>query len=195
MVSCLKNGLGFGLEALPVSKLRRTWRCTAEAAGLRRYRRMSSEWSRVLTCRDCLLIVLSVWAQPFVSPVRSPYSIISFSGSSGSVNSDTTRRSELIRVPSLVEGCDYKHWLVLMRAPNGFPTSKRHRTRVHEPLTCKIRSLPDVRWVLPDSFLVDGGDSGYGESRSLMGRLSHTDDEYHADWLTRSKQMRMLKTN
>ncbi|XP_056849534.1 multiple organellar RNA editing factor 7, mitochondrial isoform X2 [Raphanus sativus] len=29
-------------------------------------------------------------------------------------------------------------------------------------LTDKIRSLPDVRWVLPDSYIVDG-DSGYGE--------------------------------
>ncbi|XP_013589512.1 PREDICTED: multiple organellar RNA editing factor 7, mitochondrial-like [Brassica oleracea var. oleracea] len=47
--------------------------------------------------------------------------LLPFSGSSGSVNSDTTRCSELIRVPSLVEGCDYKHWLVLMKPPNGYP--------------------------------------------------------------------------
>ena len=45
-----------------------------------------------------------------------------FSGNSGSINSETTSWSELIRVPSLVEGCDYKHWLVLMKPPNGYPT-------------------------------------------------------------------------
>ncbi|XP_023643659.1 multiple organellar RNA editing factor 7, mitochondrial isoform X1 [Capsella rubella] len=117
-----------------------------------------------------------------------------FSGSSGSVNSDATRCSEMIPVPSLVEGCDYKHWLVLMKPPNGYPprdhivqgfvrtlamalgseeeakksiysvSTKYYYAfgcRVHEPLTNKIRSLPDVRWVLPDSFIVDG-DNRYG---------------------------------
>lgn len=64
---------------------------------------------------------------------------------------------------------------------------------------CLVAALPDVRWVLPDSYVVDG-DSGYGglvccssyilvsaallfinhalfllqESRSLMGRLFRT---------------------
>ncbi|CAN6938329.1 unnamed protein product [Brassica oleracea var. botrytis] len=158
--------------------------------------------------------------------------LLPFSGSSCSVNSNTTRLSELIKVPSLVEGCDYKHWLVLMKPPKGYPPrndivqgfvktlsmalgseeeAKRSiysvstkyyyafGCRVHEPLTYKIRSLPDVRWVLPDSYVVDG-DSGYGglvccssyilvsaallfinhalfllqESRSLMGRLFRT---------------------
>ena len=72
-------------------------------------------------------------AVPMASIIRRPSNLtavavrfrltplLQFSGSSGSVNSDKTRFSELIRVPSLVEGCDYKHWLVLMKPPNGYP--------------------------------------------------------------------------
>ncbi|CAF2183188.1 hypothetical protein HID58_027030 [Brassica napus] len=139
-----------------------------------------------------------------------------FSGNSLPVNSDTTRCSELIRVPSLVEGCDYKHWLVLMKPPNGYPprndivqgfirtlsmalgseeeakksiysvSTKYYYAfgcRVHEHLTYKIRSLPDVRWVLPDSFIVDGGDSGYGGEPFVDGEVVPYDEKYHADWL------------
>ncbi|XP_010428140.1 PREDICTED: multiple organellar RNA editing factor 7, mitochondrial isoform X1 [Camelina sativa] len=140
-----------------------------------------------------------------------------FSGSSGSVNSDTTRCSELTipPVPSLVEGCDYKHWLVLMKPPNGYPprdhivqgfvktlamalgseeeakksiysvSTKYYYAfgcRVHEPLTYKIRSLPDVRWVLPDSFIVDG-DNRYGGEPFVDGEVVPYDEKYHADWL------------
>ncbi|KAJ0256377.1 Multiple organellar RNA editing factor 7 [Hirschfeldia incana] len=141
--------------------------------------------------------------------------LLPFSGSSGSVNSDTTRCSELIRVPSLVEGCDYKHWLVLMKPPHGYPprndivrgfvktlalalgseeeakksiysvSTKYYYAfgcRVHEPLTYKITSLPDVRWVLPDSFMVDG-DSGYGGEPFVDGEVVPYDEKYHADWL------------
>nr|VDD00696.1 unnamed protein product [Brassica rapa] len=148
--------------------------------------------------------------------------LLPFSGSSGSVNSDKTRFSELILVPSLVEGCDYKHWLVLMKPPNGYPprndivqgfiktlamalgseeeakksiysvSTKYYYAfgcRVHEHLTYKIRSLPDVRWVLPDSFIVDGGDSGYGglicclREPFVDGEVVPYDEKYHADWL------------
>ncbi|EOA35762.1 hypothetical protein CARUB_v10020995mg [Capsella rubella] len=138
-----------------------------------------------------------------------------FSGSSGSVNSDATRCSEMIPVPSLVEGCDYKHWLVLMKPPNGYPprdhivqgfvrtlamalgseeeakksiysvSTKYYYAfgcRVHEPLTNKIRSLPDVRWVLPDSFIVDG-DNRYGGEPFVDGEVVPYDEKYHADWL------------
>ncbi|VVA95061.1 unnamed protein product [Arabis nemorensis] len=138
-----------------------------------------------------------------------------FSGTSGSVNSDSTRCSELTRVPSLVEGCDYKHWLVLMKPPNGYPprndivqsfvktlakalgseeeakksiysvSTKYYYAfgcRVHEPLTYKIRTLPDVKWVLPDSFIVDG-DSGYGGEPFVDGKVVPYDEKYHADWL------------
>ncbi|CAA7052493.1 unnamed protein product [Microthlaspi erraticum] len=138
-----------------------------------------------------------------------------FSGSSGSVNSDATRYPELTRVPSLVEGCDYKHWLVLMKAPNGYPnrndivrsfvktlamalgseeeakksmysvSTKYYYAfgcRIHEPLTYKIRSLPDVKWVLPDSFTVDG-ESGYGGEPFVDGEVVPYDEKYHADWL------------
>ncbi|CAN8235276.1 unnamed protein product [Cochlearia groenlandica] len=138
-----------------------------------------------------------------------------FSVTSDSVKSDVTRRSELTRVPSLVEGCDYKHWLVLMNAPKGYPQrndivrsfvktlamalgseeeAKRSiysvstmyyyafGCKVHETLTYKIRSMPDVRWVLPDSFIVDG-DSGYGGEPFIDGEVVPYDEKYHADWL------------
>ncbi|KAF8111265.1 hypothetical protein N665_0076s0249 [Sinapis alba] len=141
--------------------------------------------------------------------------LLPYSGSSGSVNSNTTRSSELIQVPSLVEGCDYKHWLVLMKPPEGYPprndivqgfvktlsmvlgseeeakksiysvSTKYYYAfgcRVHEPLTYKIRSLPDVRWVLPDSYIVDG-DSGYGGEPFVDGEVVPYDEKYHADWL------------
>ncbi|RID55896.1 hypothetical protein BRARA_G03135 [Brassica rapa] len=141
--------------------------------------------------------------------------LLPFSGSSCSVNSNPTRCSELIKVPSLVEGCDYKHWLVLMKPPKGYPPrndivqsfvktlsmalgseeeAKRSiysvstkyyyafGCRVHEPLTYKIRSLPDVRWVLPDSYVVDG-DCGYGGEPFVDGEVVSYDEKYHADWL------------
>ncbi|CAN6935175.1 unnamed protein product [Brassica oleracea] len=141
--------------------------------------------------------------------------LLPFSGSSCSANSNPTRVSELIKVPSLVEGCDYKHWLVLMKPPKGYPPrndivqgfvktlsmalgseeeAKRSiysvstkyyyafGCRVHEPLTYKIRSLPDVRWVLPDSYVVDG-DSGYGGEPFVDGEVVPYDEKYHADWL------------
>ncbi|GFP88696.1 uncharacterized protein at3g15000 mitochondrial [Phtheirospermum japonicum] len=33
-----------------------------------------------------------------------------------------TRVLELPRVDSLVDGCDYKHWLVVMHPPENYPT-------------------------------------------------------------------------
>ncbi|KAF3516826.1 hypothetical protein DY000_02063747 [Brassica cretica] len=141
--------------------------------------------------------------------------LLPFSGSSCSANSNPTRLSELIKVPSLVEGCDYKHWLVLMKPPKGYPPrndivqsfvktlsmalgseeeAKRSiysvstkyyyafGCRVHEPLTYKIRSLPNVRLVLPDSYVVDG-DSGYGGEPFVDGEVVPYDEKYHADWL------------
>ncbi|KAH9713615.1 multiple organellar RNA editing factor 7 [Citrus sinensis] len=35
-------------------------------------------------------------------------------------SSDSTV-TQLTRLPSLLEGCDYKHWLVVMEAPKGYP--------------------------------------------------------------------------
>ncbi|KAG5380884.1 hypothetical protein IGI04_028726 [Brassica rapa subsp. trilocularis] len=120
--------------------------------------------------------------------------LLPFSGSSCSVNSNATRCSELNKVPSLVKGCDYKHWLVLMKPPKGYPprndivqgfwevTPFDKKKRVHQPLTYKIRSLPDVRWVLPDSYVVDG-DCGYGGEPFIDGEVVPYDEKYHADWL------------
>ncbi|KFK41679.1 hypothetical protein AALP_AA2G158800 [Arabis alpina] len=123
---------------------------------------------------------------------------------SGSVNSDSTRSSELTRVPSLVEGCDYKHWLVLMKPPNGYPPrndivqsfvktlsmalgseeeAKRSMYSVSTKYYYAFGSLPDVKWVLPDSFIVDGGDSGYGGEPFVDGEVVPYDEKYHADWL------------
>ncbi|XP_010428141.1 PREDICTED: multiple organellar RNA editing factor 7, mitochondrial isoform X2 [Camelina sativa] len=128
-----------------------------------------------------------------------------FSGSSGSVNSDTTRCSELTipPVPSLVEGCDYKHWLVLMKPPNGYPPrdhivqgfvktlamalgseeeAKKSIYSVSTKYYYAFGSLPDVRWVLPDSFIVDG-DNRYGGEPFVDGEVVPYDEKYHADWL------------
>ncbi|CAG7904451.1 unnamed protein product [Brassica rapa] len=142
--------------------------------------------------------------------------LLPFSGSSCAVNSNPTRCSELNKVPSLVEGCDYKHCLVLMKPPKGYPPrndivqsfvktlsmalgseeeAKRSiysvstkyyyafACRVHQPLTYKIRSLTDVRWVLPDSYVVVDGDCGYGGEPFVDGEVVSYDEKYHADWL------------
>ncbi|XP_010537621.1 PREDICTED: multiple organellar RNA editing factor 7, mitochondrial isoform X1 [Tarenaya hassleriana] len=142
----------------------------------------------------------------------APFSL--FSGSSGSDDSVPTRCDELTRVPSLVEGCDYKHWLVVMEVPKGYPprndivggyvktlamalgseekakksiysvSTKYYYAfgcRVTELMTYKIQSLPDVKWVLPDSFI--DGKNGYGGEPFIDGEVVPYDEKYHADWL------------
>ncbi|OMP11151.1 putative plastid developmental protein DAG [Corchorus capsularis] len=45
-----------------------------------------------------------------------------FSGDSGSNNTVVPERVELTREPSVVEGCDYEQWFVVMEAPKGRDT-------------------------------------------------------------------------
>ncbi|KAK9282029.1 hypothetical protein L1049_004940 [Liquidambar formosana] len=74
-----------------------------------------------------------------IPPFRSNLSPVPFSSSSSASGwfsndsstgeSAATQRPELTRVPSLLEGCDYVHWLVVMEPPRGYP----HRDQiVHE---------------------------------------------------------------
>ncbi|KAI3455629.1 hypothetical protein Pfo_012292 [Paulownia fortunei] len=121
------------------------------------------------------------------------------------VSSDSppqTRVSELPRVHSLVDGCDYKHWLVVMHPPENYPQREEiiqhyiatlamalgsekaamesmysvstkyyyaFSCKVSENVTHKIKSLPRVKWVLPDSYLCTE-ESGYG-NHMLMEKL------------------------
>ncbi|KAL3632070.1 hypothetical protein CASFOL_025054 [Castilleja foliolosa] len=118
-----------------------------------------------------------------------------------------TRVSNLPRVDSLVDGCDYKHWLVVMHPPENYPqreeivqqyvttlsqalgSEKRAMesiysvsTKYYYAFSCKldenmihkIKSLPRVKWVLPDSYL-STQESGYGVKKSVL--VNHTSME------------------
>ncbi|ESR39912.1 hypothetical protein CICLE_v10026560mg [Citrus x clementina] len=51
-----------------------------------------------------------------------------------------------------------------------------------EDFAYKIRSLPNVKWVLPDSYLCHG-ESGYGGEPFADGEVVPYNDKYHADWI------------
>ncbi|KAG5523574.1 hypothetical protein RHGRI_035397 [Rhododendron griersonianum] len=144
-----------------------------------------------------------------------------------------TRCSELTRVATLVDGCDYQHWLVVVEPPEGYPErsqivdhfittlalalgseeeAKRSiysvstkyyyafGCKVSENLIHKVKSLSNVRWVLPDSYFChmenDYGvvwhcyhcvkpgseDEASGEPFG-EGEVVPYDEKYHADWL------------
>ncbi|VVA20738.1 PREDICTED: multiple organellar RNA editing factor [Prunus dulcis] len=109
-------------------------------------------------------------------------------------SSAATQCSGLTRLASLVDGCDYEHWLVVMEPPKGYPlrdeiingyiqtlatalgsAEKAKKSiysvstkyyyafgcKVPENLTFKIKYLPNVKWVLPDSYLCHG-ENDYG---------------------------------
>ncbi|KDP40691.1 hypothetical protein JCGZ_24690 [Jatropha curcas] len=138
-----------------------------------------------------------------------------FSTDSVANNSPVTPRTELTRLPSILEDCDYKHWLVVMEAPKEYPLRDEIINRyvktlamalgseekakesiysvstkyyyafgcnVSENLTYKIKSLPDVKWVLPDSYLCCG-ESSYGGEPFFDGEVVPYDDKYHEDWV------------
>ncbi|XVF86910.1 hypothetical protein PTKIN_Ptkin18bG0078800 [Pterospermum kingtungense] len=54
--------------------------------------------------------------------------------------------------------------------------------KIPEDLTFKIKSLPNVKWVLPDSYL-GHGDNGYGGEPFIDGKVVPYDDKYHSDWI------------
>ncbi|KAA8547772.1 hypothetical protein F0562_004201 [Nyssa sinensis] len=57
--------------------------------------------------------------------------------------------------------------------------------RIPENVTQKIKSLPHVRWVLPDSYLCPrrSGKDEYGGEPFVDGEVVPYDEMYHADWL------------
>ncbi|XP_042509378.1 multiple organellar RNA editing factor 7, mitochondrial isoform X1 [Macadamia integrifolia] len=61
--------------------------------------------------------------------------------------------------------------------------------RVPEKLTCKIRSLPNVRWVLPDSYL-NANENDYGGEPFVDGKAVPYEEKYHAVWLWDQNEVR-----
>ncbi|KAF5751158.1 hypothetical protein HS088_TW02G00168 [Tripterygium wilfordii] len=161
-----------------------------------------------------------------LSGVSSSASSRWFSEGSATTDFPVTRLSELPRVPKLVEGCDYEHWLVVMEAPRGYPfrdeivsgyiktlamalgseeeakksiysvSTKYYYAfgcKVRENLTDKIKYLPNVKWVLPDSYLCYGEDS-YGGEPFIDGEVVAYDDKYHVDWVRDEKDDKFKST-
>ncbi|XP_012454461.1 multiple organellar RNA editing factor 7, mitochondrial isoform X1 [Gossypium raimondii] len=54
---------------------------------------------------------------------------------------------------------------------------------VPEDLVFKIKTLPNVKWVLPDSYSGDPGDNSYGGEPFIDGKVVPYDDKYHSDWI------------
>ncbi|KAJ4841702.1 hypothetical protein Tsubulata_032459 [Turnera subulata] len=144
-----------------------------------------------------------------------PPNSLCFSTDSVPENSSKTQQTELTRLPSLLQGCDYEHWVVIMQPPRGYPprdeivdgyiktlgmalgseeeakkaiysvSTKYYYAfgcKVTEDLTCKIKSLPDVRWVLPDSYLCYG-ETNYAGEPFIDGKVVPYDDKYHKHWI------------
>lgn len=130
-------------------------------------------------------------------------------------SSSATNPPPLSRVATLVEGCDYDHWLVVVEPPKGYPQQTQilneyiktlaialgseeeakksiysvstkyyyaFGCKIPENLTHKIKSLPNVRWVLPDSYLCHS-ENDYGGEPFVEGEVVSYDERYHADWL------------
>ncbi|GAB4842641.1 hypothetical protein Ancab_012614 [Ancistrocladus abbreviatus] len=126
-----------------------------------------------------------------------------------------SRITGLTRLETVVDGCDYEHWLVVMETPLGYPSREEivhgyvsalaavlgseeaaknsiysvstkyyyaFGCKVQENLAHKIRCLPNVRWVLADSYL-NLGEDDYGGEPVIDGNVVPYSDEYHADWL------------
>ncbi|XP_022857879.1 multiple organellar RNA editing factor 7, mitochondrial isoform X1 [Olea europaea var. sylvestris] len=53
--------------------------------------------------------------------------------------------------------------------------------KVPENLTHKIKSLPGVKWILPDSYLYPDED-GYGGEPLVDGEAVSYDEKYHSNW-------------
>ncbi|KAM7487021.1 hypothetical protein LguiA_003030 [Lonicera macranthoides] len=137
--------------------------------------------------------------------------------SNNSPNAESTSTTQGYgNLTTLVDGCDYEHWLVVMKPPEGYPT--RHQIvhnyyigtlalalgseeeakksiysvstkyycafscKIPEILIDKIKALPNVRWVLPDSYL-SPQENCYGGEPFIDGEVVPYDDKYHVDWL------------
>ncbi|KAG9146144.1 hypothetical protein Leryth_015925 [Lithospermum erythrorhizon] len=108
----------------------------------------------------------------------------------------------------LLDGCDFEHWLVVVEKPEGDPTrddiidgyikilakldrkiysvSTRHYfafgALVSEELSYKLKEIPEVRWVLPDSYL-DVKNKDYGGEPFINGQAVPYDPKYHEEWV------------
>ncbi|KAK2638823.1 hypothetical protein Ddye_026618 [Dipteronia dyeriana] len=115
----------------------------------------------------------------------------------------------------LLEGCDFKHWLIVLEPPDpnftrdeiidlyiktlasviGSEEEARMKiysvsTRcyfafgalVDEEVSEQIKKLPNVRWVLPDSFL-DVKNKDYGGEPFINGQAVPYDPKYHEEWI------------
>ncbi|KAI3521364.1 hypothetical protein L1887_10827 [Cichorium endivia] len=122
---------------------------------------------------------------------------------------------KLDRAATPIDGCDYKHWLVVMDPPTNYPL--RHQiveryiqtlasalgseeeakrsiysisTKYYYAFGCKIddnvihsiKSMPNVRWVLPDSHLCLGNND-YGGEPFIDGHVVPYNEMFHEDWL------------
>ncbi|KAL7606565.1 hypothetical protein Lser_V15G17873 [Lactuca serriola] len=125
------------------------------------------------------------------------------------------RGLELDRAVAPIDGCDYKHWLVVMDPPISYPS--RHQiveryiqtlasalgseeeakrsiysvsTKYYYAFGCKIddnvissiKSMPNVKWVLPDSHICHGKDD-YGGEPFIDGHVVPYDEMFHEDWV------------
>ncbi|KAM1060141.1 hypothetical protein TB1_024097 [Malus domestica] len=151
-------------------------------------------------------------SSPFSSSSSAPRS-------SADASAKDSTGSELTRLATVVEGCDYEHWLVVTEPPKGYrlrdeiisgyiqtlatalgseeeakksiySVSTKYYfafgCKVPEDLTSKIKSLPNVRWVLPDSYLCHG-ENDYGGEPLVEGVAVQYDEKYHADWVRDEK--------
>ncbi|KAL8256688.1 hypothetical protein R6Q59_028729 [Mikania micrantha] len=124
-------------------------------------------------------------------------------------------QAELDRPATTIDGCDYKHWLVVMDPPIGYPLryqiveryiqtlasalasveeAKRSMysvsTKYYYAFGCKIdgnvihriKSMPNVRWILPDSHIFLGKND-YGGEPFIDGCVVPYDEIFHEDWL------------
>nr|CAB3477870.1 unnamed protein product [Digitaria exilis] len=108
-----------------------------------------------------------------------------------------------------IDGCDFEHWLVVMEGPPGdrsnpdvsrdeiidsdekarkkiYSVSTRHYfafgARISEELSHKLRELPKVLCVLPDSYL-DVHNKEYVGEPFINGKAVPYDPKYHEEWV------------
>ncbi|XP_021902858.1 multiple organellar RNA editing factor 7, mitochondrial isoform X3 [Carica papaya] len=132
-----------------------------------------------------------------------------FTTDSGFSNMATVWSSELPQVPKLVEGCDYRHWLVVMDAPKGYPLrdeivngyiktlsmvlgseedAKRSiysvSTKYYYAFGCRVPE--NLTYRIKYSYLFDV-EGSYGGEPFVDGKVVTYDEKYHEDWFRDKK--------
>ncbi|TVU08800.1 hypothetical protein EJB05_42215, partial [Eragrostis curvula] len=141
---------------------------------------------------------------------------------SAGCDEDDDDDDDVVEETVLRDGCDFKHWLVVMDPPPGDPynpdsprdeiidsyiktlaqvvgSENKARQKIYsvstrcyfafgalvsEKLSEKLKELPKVRWVLPDSYL-DKENKEYGGEPFINGKAVPYDPKYH-EWLKNS---------